>query len=198
LTTPDLLAKFVRTFGVFDDLRVARAFDVDGDVVSVLAAPWDSDGWADWTPVQTDVPRAVVAEDCGGVLRGALPPLYEQLILSYRWAEVDVGRIRLLPNLPPGLKGLAAAIRRDDGLYSALSKAGYLQFGKGPGVDYDPVCFDLGRRRPDGDCRIVQFDHEQILCNERLVEVAELASSFRGLMELIIEDANRKRTRADS
>jgi hypothetical protein len=134
----------------------------------------------------------------GGLLRGPLPPLYEQLILSYYWAEVDVGRMRLLPNLPPGLQGLAAAIRRDEGLYDALSPAGYLQFGKGPDVDYDPVCFDLGTRLPDGDCRIVKFDHEQILCNERLVEVAELAPSFRRLIELVIEDASRERTMADS
>ena len=60
-------------------------------------------------------------------------------------------------------------------------------------MDYDPVCFDLGTRLSDGDCRIVKFDHEEILCNQRLVEVAELAPSFRQLIDIVIEDANRER-----
>lgn len=57
-------------------------------------------------------------------------------------------------------------------------------------MDYDPVCFDL-RRRSNGDCRIVKFDHEEILCNRRLVEVDDPATGFRRLMELVIEDAAR-------
>jgi hypothetical protein len=106
---------------------------------------------------------------------------------------VDIGRLRLLANLPPGLQGLAGAIRRDQGLYNVLSPAGFVQFGKGRDMDYDPVCFDLGTRLSDGDCRIVKFDHEEILCNQRLVEVAELAPDFRQLIDIVIEDANRER-----
>ena len=144
------------------------------------------------SPHQNVLPAAL-AEDLHGAVPGPLPPLYEQIILSYRWAEVDVGRLRLLANLPPGLRGLAGAIRLDEGLYNVLSPAGFVQFGKGPDMDYDPVCFDLGTRLSDGDCRIVKFDHEEILCNKRLVEVAELAPSFRQLVDVAIEDANRER-----
>jgi hypothetical protein len=73
-----------------------------------------------------------------------------------------------------------------------LIPAGFVQFGKGPDFDYDPVCFDLTHRVTDGDCRIVKFDHEEILCNYRLVEVGELAPSFRRLVELVIDDAELK------
>lgn len=193
MANSDVLTRLVETFGVFDDRRVSREFDIVGDVVPVLDTPWDEDGWAQWSPVSTAVLPAALVEDLHGVIRGPLPPLYQQLILAYRWAEVDLGRLRLLANLPPGLQGLAGAIRRDEGLYSVLSSAGYVQFGKGPDMDYDPVCFDFQTRLPDGDCRIVKFDHEEILCHQRLVEVAELAPSFSRLIDIVIEDADRER-----
>jgi hypothetical protein len=190
MTNSELLARFVGAFELLDDRWVSRADGTEDDMRSVLTAPWDEQGWSHWRPIRTDVPRSAVIEDLGGLLTAPLPSLYEQLIMSYRWAEVDLGRIRLLPNLPPGLKGLACAIRSDRGIYDALGPAGYFQFARGPGVDYDPVCFDLGMRLHDGDCRIVKFDHEQILCNGRLVKVAEPAPSFKRLIEVVIEDAS--------
>ena len=195
MTNSELLASFVEAFELLDDRWVSQGDDTDGDMTSVLAAPWDERGWSHWRPIGTDVPRTALTEDLSGLLPAPLPSLYEQLVLSYRWAEVDLGRLRLLPNLPPGLKGLAGAIRCDRGIYDALGAAGYLQFAKGPGVDYDPVCFDLGTRLPAGDCRIVKFDHEQILCNGRLVEVAEPAPSLRRLIDVVIEDASLTRKR---
>jgi hypothetical protein len=148
VTNSDLLREFVDTFVRLDERRLSRRFDIDGDVLSVLDAPWDEEGWSTWSPIKREVPRLALAEDFSVLSGGPLPPLYEQLVLSYRWAEVDLGRVRLLSNLPPGLKGVAGAIRRDRGLYDALSPAGYLQFGRGPHGDYDPVCFDLARRTP--------------------------------------------------
>jgi hypothetical protein len=56
-------------------------------------------------------------------------------------------------------------------------------------MDYDPVCFDLRRRESGGDCRIVKIDHEEILCNYRVVEVIEIAPTFRRLVELVYADA---------
>ena len=70
----------------------------------------------------------------------------------------------------------------------ALSAAGFVQFAKGPDVDYDPVCFDLSRQRDDHDCPIVKFDHEEILQHRRLVQVSELAPSFRGLVERLVSE----------
>lgn len=42
--------------------------------------------------------------------------------------------------------------------------------------NYDPVCFDcnLGATEP----RLVQLDHEAILCNSRIQVVREIAPSF--------------------
>jgi hypothetical protein len=57
---------------------------------------------------------------------------------------------------------------------------------------YDPVCFDYSSRRQGGDCKIVKIDHEEILCNNRIKVVAELAHSFRELMEQTIRTAELK------
>ena len=75
----------------------------------------------------------------------------------------------------------------DRGLWNELVPNGYLQFGKAPDLNYDPVCFDFNRRLRDGDCRIVPIDHEEILCNQRLKEVSEIAPSFRQLVLQTIE-----------
>jgi len=117
------------------------------------------------------------------------------LVLSYRWYRLDVGPVQLLSSLPPNLDGLVEAITNDNKLFTTLSRGGFVQFGKGSDVDYDPVCFDSSNLR-DGDCRIVKFDHEEILMNDRLVEVAELAPTFRQLVEQLVregEDELRRR-----
>jgi hypothetical protein len=97
----------------------------------------------------------------------------------------------LLAN-PPGndLTGLLAQISKDPAFWNTLRGAGYIQFGNGPDIDYDPVCFDLSARKKNGDCRIVKIDHEEILCNNRLKVVSEIASTFEDLTQRTIETAN--------
>ena len=73
-------------------------------------------------------------------LPGRFPSLFERLVLSYRWPEVDLGAYRLMANPPgTGLDGLLHEMSKDPILWNCLLEAGYLQFGKGLDVDYDPV-----------------------------------------------------------
>jgi hypothetical protein len=85
---------------------------------------------------------------------------------------------------PPGagLERFLREMSKDKGLWEALVPAGYLQFGRGPDIDYDPVCFDLSSRKKNRDMRVVKIDHEEILCNYRVKVVAELAPSFFDLL----------------
>ena len=69
--------------------------------------------------------------------------------------------------------------------------AGFLPFGKGPDIDYDPVCFDVSSRKKGREMRIVKIDHEEILCNHKVKVGAELASSFEALVQGTIDLANR-------
>jgi len=194
MTDESLLKRFVATFGAFDDLSANRAFVGRGNIEPLLLGQWDEWGFADWKPIAERTPREALQE-VYRVVHGRFPPLYEDLVLSYRWYRVDVGPVQLLSSLPPNLDGLVEAITNDNKLFTTLSRGGFVQFGKGSDVDYDPVCFDSSNLR-DGDCRIVKFDHEEILMNDRLVEVAELAPTFRQLVEQLVregEDELRRR-----
>jgi hypothetical protein len=81
---------------------------------------------------------------------------------------------------------------RDKGLSETLIPNGYMQFGKGADIDYDPVCFDISWRK-NRDYRIVKIDHEEILCNHRIKVVKEIAPSFRALVLQTIERAEEAR-----
>src|SRR5262249_27585534 len=119
------------------------------------------------------------------------PVLYETLILSYRWAEVELGDYDLLANAPSDdLAPLLSRLHADKHLYKTLVPNGYFQFGRGPGGNYDPICFDFRHRQRNGDCRIVRLDHEEVLCRFRIREIVELAPNFRSLVLRTIERAD--------
>lgn len=60
------------------------------------------------------------------------PPLYEELILPFRWADVDLQVFTLLANQPGnGLELLFRKISGDKGLWETLIANGYIPFGKG-------------------------------------------------------------------
>ena len=80
---------------------------------------------------------------------------------------------------------------KDKFLWECLLGGGYVRFGMGTDMDYDPVCFDISSRKKNRDCRIVKMDHEEILCNKRLKVVAELAPSFEDLVLSVINRADQ-------
>jgi len=188
----ELVDRFVTEFSKGGPLRLFRQFSLpEGiepeEVAPLLTEPWHEDpdedvgGWATWRPLRVHTPLQALRVFYSDV-PGPLPRLYEQLILAYQWGEVDLGRYRLLPNFPPSPNGLIKSLRSDAVMFRVLSSHGFVQFGRGPDADYDPVCFDLSRRFADRDCAIVKLDHEEILNHERIGIVATVADSFRQLM----------------
>jgi hypothetical protein len=96
-----------------------------------------------WRPI-LQTTGATMLDPLYAKLPARFPPLYEELLLTYRWAEVDLGSYRLFGNpLGTDLLGLLHGISKDKFLSTCLPKNGYIPFGKGPDIDYDPVCFDL-------------------------------------------------------
>jgi len=185
----ELLEKYVATFSSLDEMVVdiawfpaAATLVVDDD---------DAGDFKYWKPLKGETSPTHL-EEVYAKLPARFPKLFERMVLSYRWAEVDLGTYTLLANPPgPHSNGLFEQISKDSGLWEALVPAGFLQFGKGPDLDYDPVCFDIKTRKQGGDCRIVKIDHEQILCNNRIKVVAELAPSFYQLVLQTIELAKK-------
>jgi hypothetical protein len=116
-------------------------------------------------------------------LPARFPPLFEQLVLTYRWREVDLRLYRLCGN-PVGsdFSGLLRNMHYDRFIFPFLLRNGFIPFGKDPDIDYDPVCFNLRVRMKNREFEIIKLDHEEILCNERICVVAKLAPSFEQLV----------------
>lgn len=186
----ELLEKYVATFPVFDEM-VANEFSTP---TALQLAVKDTDLYDRklWKPVRVETPVSQL-DEVYAELPARFPRLFERMVCSYRWAEVDLGTYRLLANPPgPTLGGLLSQMSQAPTLWEALIPAGFIQFGKGPDLDYDPVCFDIKTRKQGGDCRIVKIDHEEILCNNRVKIVAELAPSFYEWVRETIERAKQQ------
>lgn len=181
-----LLEQFVAAFDKLDDMAASPEWSPIAWELAVGDA--NELGWKRWQPLRVNT-DPLMLEPLYAKLPGRFPRLYERLVLSYRWAEIDLKSYRLIAN-PPGadLSRLFEEITKDNALRDALFPAGYVQFGKGPDVDYDPVCFDINAMK-NGDCRIIKIDHEEILCNDRIKIVAEPATSFEEMVLQAIKEA---------
>ena len=183
-----LLARYVAAFKKLDEMVVDEFSMAPSE--QLATGEEDEYGRRLWKPISFETPQPFLDEIYAELPNQfRFPRLFEQLLLSYRWAEVDLDTYRLLAN-PPGddLNGFFQKMSHPD-FWDVLIPAGFIPFGKGPDVDYDPVCFDINTRKQGGDCRIVKIDHEEILCNNRVKVVAELAPSFYQLVLQTIERA---------
>ena len=187
-----LLQQFVDSFSRLDDMLA-----LDGAPAELIVKrdldEWDR--WQDesgcrdelecWQPLRIET-DAEALETLYARISGRFPVLCEQLVLSFRWLEVDLGVIRLLPNLPGAdLTGLTEAIYADPILADTLIPAGLVPFARAP-HNYDPMCFDLNAMSALGDCPIIQFEHESILCDLKLGEHWQRWASFRDLISDVI------------
>ncbi len=121
------------------------------------------------------------------------PPLYQELITRYRFAEFEVGPVMFLANTGATVfNELGRVIYRDNALSPKLLQSGLLQFGKAAGGRYDPVCFDMTHRR-SGDAPLVTVDHEEVLVRNRIRVSTEIASTFRSFVEKVIAGQNTTR-----
>jgi hypothetical protein len=175
-----LLEQFVGTFEKLCEM--AEYADIYPIVAEFAVGEPDELGQTHWHPLKVSTDDHYLGP-LYAKLPARFPLLFERLLLSYRWAEVDLQSYTLLANPPgPDLSRFFEQISKDPGLSESLIPAGYIQFAKGPEYDYDPVCFDIKSRTKNGDCRIVKIDHEEILCNNRVKVVAELAPRFEELV----------------
>ncbi len=139
----ELLSRFVEAFEVLDDLVVPDWASPESQLATDLVDDWGNQRWrprfsaipSDWQGLYAAIPHR-------------LPPLFERLLRTWRWAAVDLEVLELFAN-PPGedLAGFVSEITRDQTLARSLMPAGFVQFGRHGGGGYDPVCFDTKRRR---------------------------------------------------
>lgn len=182
-----LLEQYVSTFSIFDDMTFFLNKELPPELSTGMV---NKSGSPYWRPARLDTAPSWL-QSVYSHLPARFPELFERFVLTYRWAEVDLGTYRLLANLPgPDLSGLIKG--RDPYMYPFLLSHGYIQFGSGPDADYDAVCFDLSSRKKSRDFKVVKIDHEGILCFDRIKVVATLAENFEGLVRDTIERARAK------
>lgn len=188
-----LVDAFVAAFKTFDDLIVIGPAGVAQPLVIEQR---NALGLPQWRPLRVPTTREALGPLYRQLPQG-LPGLFEDLLLRWRWATVDVGVVQLLAN-PAGadLSGFVGEVLKDRGLADVLLPAGFVQFGRAGGGGYDPVCFDTARGRTGNDARVVQIDHEELLCHQRLGVVRELYPAFRGLVGEVVATAARTPRRA--
>jgi hypothetical protein len=182
-----LIERFIESFQSLDDMMAHERLDP----VAWQLATGESDqyGCRRWIPIKVDTEDSSL-EPLYSKLPAKFPRLFERLVLSYRWAEVELDRYRLLANPPgPDLTGLLQQMSKDSYMWDCLIKAGFIQFARGSATDYDPVCFDISKRTQNRDYRVVKIDHEGILCRGQVKIVADMAPSFENLMLSTVDKA---------
>ena len=136
----------------------------------------------DENKTRMDLLEAKVAKAVAAIVR----------LVSWRrvlFLPCDVAGISLFAWQSDSSLYIEEASARKGSLSELLIPAGYVQIGQPDTGSFDAVCFDLKEQRQNRECRIVQVDHEDILCNWRVRVSGELWPSFIKLVEGVLSGA---------
>jgi hypothetical protein len=137
-----------------------------------------------------DLGKAICSEDNStrmaeleASLPKRLPQSFESLLSRYSFPSFDVGGISFFGWESASSELFEVAYSAKGSLSEVLLPSGYIQVGRSDTGGFDAVCFDLNTQRQNREWRIVQIDHEEILCNRKVKIRGELWSSFRKLVQ---------------
>jgi len=143
----------------------------------------DADGWMAWRVRPSPDGSPWVAE-LETKLPGRFPPSFRSLVTRYLFPALEIGPVEVFANTGTRLTAeLADAIFADRFLAEPLLRNGFVQIGRPGSGSYDPIAFDLGRRRGGGECPLVRIDHEVALMQGQVRVIEEVAPSFLALIE---------------
>lgn len=121
-----------------------------------------------------------------------LPQSFATFLSRYSFPSFDVAGISLFGwDSDPNPYAEEAAAPKGS-LSELLLPAGYVQIGRPDTGNFDAVCFDLNKNNQNREYRIVQVDHEEILCNWRVRVAGELWPSFTKLVDSVVSSAEPK------
>jgi hypothetical protein len=112
-----------------------------------------------------------------------MPESFESFLSRYAFPAFDVLGITLFEWDSDSNKYIVEASAPKNSLSELLIPAGYVQIGRPDTGDFDAICFDLNHQAQNRECRVVQVDHEDILCNRKVRVTGELWPSFIKLVE---------------
>jgi hypothetical protein len=112
-----------------------------------------------------------------------MPASFESFLSRYSFPKFDVLGITLFGWDSDANAYVQEALAPKNSLSELLIPAGYVQIGRPDTGDFDAICFDLNRPAQNREYRLVQVDHEDILCNWKVRLTGELWPSFVKLIE---------------
>jgi hypothetical protein len=119
-----------------------------------------------------------------------LPPSFASLLSRYSFPAFDVLGMSLFGWDSESNPYAEEASAAKGSLSELLLPAGYVQIGRPDTGDFDAICFDLNDQNQHREYRIVQVDHEDILCDWKVRVSGERWGSFIKLVESAISSPN--------
>ena len=110
-----------------------------------------------------------------------VPHLLHSLLSRYEFEPFDIHGIELFGNAGESSEPdhILSRLFSDKALTEALFHAGLFQIGRPSTGSYDPVCIEPASKVAGG--QVVLLDHEQILCNSRVVVSKVLFPSLKAM-----------------
>jgi hypothetical protein len=115
-----------------------------------------------------------------------LPRSFAAFLSGYSFPSFDLGGVTLFSWDSTSNPYIDEASAPKGSLSELLLPAGYVQIGRPDGGDFDAVCFDLNEKSQNREHRIVQVDHEDILCDQRIRVSGKLWNSFIELVNHVL------------
>lgn len=112
-----------------------------------------------------------------------LPQSFQSFLSRYSFSAFDVLGITLFGWDVASNEYIREASAPKNSLSELLIPAGYVQIGRPDTGDFDAICFDLNRQAQNREYRLIQVDHEDILCNWKVRVTGELWPSFIRFVE---------------
>ena len=137
---------------------------------------WDpSSSWTTWRIARRD--NSARVEELEQRTGHPFPPSFQYFLANYSFPAFESGPVLFFANTGEDtFWELEKKLFKDPHMSPALLRAGLLQIGDPFFYNYDPACFEC--KGPRVEKRIVQVDHEEILCNDRIRVVKKSRRRF--------------------
>ncbi len=137
--------------------------------------------------VQDNTPRLA---DLERRIPKRLPESFASFLSRYSFPPFDVLGVSIFGWDSELNEFMQEAAGPKNSLSELLIPAGYVQIGRPDTGNFDAICFDLNRHSQNREYRIVQVDHEDILCNWKVRVSGERSPSFLHFMQSALSSAN--------
>jgi hypothetical protein len=115
-----------------------------------------------------------------------LPRCFTDFVHHYTFEDFEICRLRHYDNYDGKERWCwQVALFADKPIFDICTSHRFLPIGQPEDSNYDRVCLDLNRLK-SGDCPLVQLDHEAILLRDKIKVVAELAPSYKKLIQKVL------------